>query len=487
MELVIFLSSMVVFATFALMPLARKSGAPILLIVLGVGMLLGVDGPGGIRFYSFQTGFDLGSFALAIILFAGGLETERDMFHNARNSSVMMATLGVLVTALIVGLFASFVLGMPPVVGLLLGATVASTDAAATFLLIQQSKAGISERVKNTLVLESGLNDPMAIFLVVSLTAVVNGGPPESLQEVGGFLAFLASQIGIGLIGGIFGGRVLTLIIDRMTLPNGTYPAMALSGALAIYAAVALLGGSGFLAVYIVGIVIRNRLIRPLDNILNFNEALQWISQMALFLMLGLLVAPSHLLKDIWAALAIAGVLMFIARPLDGVLRTREYLPQLGGASRRGSGPAGDLSRHHARTGDHRIFQWRLRHRRGVAHRAGLDDRAARQFPQAQGTGRAGRRPRGGRRDLAGQLCQQCVPVLQCAGNGIHGHPLVQAVGIIVRRLHEDAGDAIARNAFGAEEEAVRRTGGHLRDDRQPGRLPVDSLADGGHPNRVER
>ena len=316
MELVIFLSSMVVFATFALMPLARKSGAPILLIVLGVGMLLGVDGPGGIRFYSFQTGFDLGSFALAIILFAGGLETERGMFHNARNSSVMMATLGVLVTALIVGLFASFVLGMPPVVGLLLGATVASTDAAATFLLIQQSKAGISERVKNTLVLESGLNDPMAIFLVVSLTAVVNGGPPESLQEIGGFLAFLASQIGIGLIGGIFGGRVLTLIIDRMTLPNGTYPAMALSGALAIYAAVALLGGSGFLAVYIVGIVIRNRLIRPLDNILNFNEALQWISQMALFLMLGLLVAPSQLLEDIWPALAIAAVLMFVARPL---------------------------------------------------------------------------------------------------------------------------------------------------------------------------
>jgi cell volume regulation protein A len=316
MELVIFLSSMVVFATFALMPLARRSGAPILLIVLGVGMLLGVDGPGGIRFYSFQTGFDLGSFALAIILFAGGLETERGVFHNARNSSVVMATLGVLVTALVVGLFASFVLGMPPVVGLLLGATVASTDAAATFLLIQQSKVGISERVKNTLVLESGLNDPMAIFLVVSLTAVVNGGPPDSLREVGGFLIFLGSQIGVGLVGGILGGRALTFAIDRMTLPNGTYPAMALSGALAIYAAIALLGGSGFLAVYIVGIVIRNRLKRPLDNILNFNEALQWISQMALFLMLGLLVAPSQLLEDIWPALAVAAVLMFVARPL---------------------------------------------------------------------------------------------------------------------------------------------------------------------------
>ncbi|WP_430401450.1 potassium/proton antiporter [Hyphomonas sp.] len=316
MELAIFLSSVVVFATFTLMPLARRSGAPILLIVLGIGMLLGVDGPGGIRFYSFQTGFDLGSIALAIILFAGGLETERGIFHNARGSSVMMATLGVLVTALVVGLFASVVIGLPPIVGLLLGATVASTDAAATFLLIQQSKAGISDRVKNTLVLESGLNDPMAIFLVVSLTAIVNGGPPESLQEVGGFLIFLGTQIGFGLAGGILGGRALTFIVDRMTLPNGTYPAMALSGALAIYAFVALLGGSGFLAVYIVGIIIRNRLRRPLDNILNFNEALQWISQMALFLMLGLLVAPSQLLEDIGPALAVAAVLMFVARPL---------------------------------------------------------------------------------------------------------------------------------------------------------------------------
>lgn len=316
MELAIFLSSVVVFATFTLMPLARRSGAPILLIVLGVGMLLGVDGPGGIRFYSFQTGFDLGSIALAIILFAGGLETERGIFHNARSSSVMMATLGVIVTALVVGLFASVVIGLPPIVGLLLGATVASTDAAATFLLIQQSKAGISDRVKNTLVLESGLNDPMAIFLVVSLTAIVNGGSPDSLQEVGGFLIFLGTQIGFGLAGGILGGRALTFIIDRMTLPNGTYPAMALSGALAIYAFVALLGGSGFLAVYIVGIIIRNRLKRPLDNILNFNEALQWISQMALFLMLGLLVAPSQLLEDIGPALAVAAVLMFVARPL---------------------------------------------------------------------------------------------------------------------------------------------------------------------------
>jgi len=316
MDLVVFFSSLVVFCTFALMPLARRAGAPILLIVLGIGMLLGVDGPGGIRFYSYQTGFDLGSIALAIILFAGGLETERGMIRNAWKSSILMATLGVLVTALVVGLFATYVLGMPPLVGLLLGATVASTDAAATFLLIQQSKGGLGERVKNTLVLESGLNDPMAIFLTVSLTAMVNGGVPDSASEIGGFLLFLGAQITIGLVGGIAGGRALTFVIDRMSLPNGTYPAMALSGALVIYAAVALLGGSGFLAAYIVGIIIRNRLRRPLDNILNFNEALQWISQMALFLMLGLMVAPSHLLKDIWAALAIAGVLMFIARPL---------------------------------------------------------------------------------------------------------------------------------------------------------------------------
>ncbi|MEH6488695.1 potassium/proton antiporter [Hyphomonas oceanitis] len=320
MELAILFCSLVVFATFALMPLAHKAGAPILLVVLGLGMLLGVDGPGGIRFYSYQTGFNLGSIALAIILFAGGLETERGVIRSARNSSIMMATVGVLVTALVVGLFATYVLGMPPLVGLLLGATVASTDAAATFLLIQQSKRDIGDRVKNTLVLESGLNDPMAIFLVVALTTMVNGGLPTSALEVGGFFVFLVAQIGLGLLGGIGGGRILTFLIDKMTLPNGTYPAMALAGALAIYSAVALVGGSGFLAVYFVGIAIRNRLRRPLDNILNFNEALQWISQMALFLMLGLLVAPSHLLKDIWAALAVAGVLMFVARPLAVML-----------------------------------------------------------------------------------------------------------------------------------------------------------------------
>ena len=320
MELAILFCSLVVFATFALMPLAHKAGAPILLVVLGLGMLLGVDGPGGIRFYSYQTGFNLGSIALAIILFAGGLETERGVIRSARNSSIMMATVGVLVTALVVGLFATYVLGMPPLVGLLLGATVASTDAAATFLLIQQSKRDIGDRVKNTLVLESGLNDPMAIFLVVALTTMVNGALPTSIGEVGGFFLFLVAQIGLGLLGGIGGGRILTFLIDRMTLPNGTYPAMALAGALVIYSAVALVGGSGFLAVYFVGIAIRNRLRRPLDNILNFNEALQWISQMALFLMLGLLVAPSHLLKDIWAALAVAGVLMFIARPLAVML-----------------------------------------------------------------------------------------------------------------------------------------------------------------------
>ena len=320
MELAILFCSLVVFATFALMPLAHKAGAPILLVVLGLGMLLGVDGPGGIRFYSYQTGFNLGSIALAIILFAGGLETERGVIRSARNSSIMMATVGVLVTALVVGLFATYVLGMPLLVGLLLGATVASTDAAATFLLIQQSKRDIGDRVKNTLVLESGLNDPMAIFLVVALTTMVNGGLPTSAGEAGGFLVFLVAQIGLGLLGGIGGGRILTFLIDRMTLPNGTYPAMALAGALVIYSAVALVGGSGFLAVYFVGIAIRNRLRRPLDNILNFNEALQWISQMALFLMLGLLVAPSHLLKDIWAALAVAGVLMFVARPLAVML-----------------------------------------------------------------------------------------------------------------------------------------------------------------------
>jgi cell volume regulation protein A len=316
LALFLFLCSLVVFTSFAMMPLARRAGAPILLLALLIGMLLGEDGPGGIQFSNFSLAFDLGSVALAVILFAGGLEAERSVFRTAGIPAVSLATLGVLITGAVTGIAATFILSLPWLQGLLLGAAVASTDAAATFLLVQQSGVNLRQKLRDTLMLESGINDPMAIFLTVSLTMLVAAQPADATADLAGFALFLAQQAGIGLVAGLGGGRLLAWLTDRLSLPMGTYPAMTLSGALTIYAGTTLLGGSGFLAVYLAGFMLKAYLRRPIDRIEDFNEAFQWLCQMVLFLMLGLLVTPSALLKDFWPAIACAGVLMLVARPL---------------------------------------------------------------------------------------------------------------------------------------------------------------------------
>jgi cell volume regulation protein A len=316
LALFLFLCSLVVFTSFAMMPLARRAGAPFLLLALLIGMLLGEDGPGGIQFSNFSLAFDLGSVALAVILFAGGLEAERSVFRTAGIPAVSLATLGVLITGAVTGIAATFILSLPWLQGLLLGAAVASTDAAATFLLVQQSGVNLRQKLRDTLMLESGINDPMAIFLTVSLTMLVAAQPADATADLAGFALFLAQQAGIGLVAGLGGGRLLAWLTDRLSLPMGTYPAMTLSGALTIYAGTTLLGGSGFLAVYLAGFMLKAYLRRPIDRIEDFNEAFQWLCQMVLFLMLGLLVTPSALLKDFWPAIACAGVLMLVARPL---------------------------------------------------------------------------------------------------------------------------------------------------------------------------
>lgn len=316
MELFVFLCSLIIFVSFAMMPLARRAGAPFLLIALLIGMLLGEDGPGRIQFSNFDFAFDLGSVALAVILFAGGLETGRIVFRSAGTPASLLATIGVLITGGITGIAACFLMDVPWQVGLLLGATVASTDAAATFLLVQQSGIGLRQRLKDTLLLESGLNDPMAIFLTVSLTTLVASIQTNAPVDLGGMALFLLMQAGIGIVGGILGGRVLARILDQLLLPLGTYPIMTLAGALVIFTGVSLLGGSGFLAAYLAGISLKARLKRPIDRIVDFNEAFQWLCQMVLFLTLGLLVTPSALLQDIWPAIGCAAVLMLIARPV---------------------------------------------------------------------------------------------------------------------------------------------------------------------------
>ncbi|KCZ49377.1 potassium/proton antiporter [Hyphomonas pacifica] len=316
MELFVFFCSLIIFGGFAMMPLARRAGAPFLLIALIIGMFLGEDGPGGILFSNFKLAFDLGSIALAVILFAGGLEANRAIFRNAGAPATSLATIGVLITAAITGIASCLLLDVPWLVGLLLGATVASTDAAATFLLVQQSGIALRQRLKDALLLESGLNDPMAIFLTVSLTTLVASTQQDVTGDLMSLSIFLLQQAGIGLVGGILGGRLLAFILDRLFLPLGTYPVMSLTGALIIFAGVSLLGGSGFLAAYLAGFTLKARLHRPIDRIMDFNEAFQWLCQMVLFLMLGLLVTPSALMHGFWPALGCAAVLMLVARPI---------------------------------------------------------------------------------------------------------------------------------------------------------------------------
>ena len=317
MDYFVLLASLLVFTGFLLIPLSRRLGAPILLVVLAVGMLSGEDGPGQIHFDSFNAAYALGSVALAIILYGGGVETRVSQVRSARIPAMLLASLGVLVTAFIVGGAAWWIFDLSLLDGLLLGSVVASTDAAATFLLIRQNRIGLRPRLENTLILESGLNDPMAIFLTVALTSLIGMEGDLSFRAVIEYLPMLALQFGLGGLFGWVGGRGLAMVLNKLNMSPGTYPAMALAGALAVFAGTSLLGGSGFLAIYLVGLIMRDNLREDLaDRVIGFSEAMQWLSQIALFLMLGLLVTPHDLPSVALGAALIAAVLFFIARPV---------------------------------------------------------------------------------------------------------------------------------------------------------------------------
>lgn len=302
--------------SLALFPLARRSGTPLLLLVLAIGMLMGEDGPGGFLFDNFQLAFDLGSVALAVILFAGGVETERGVFKNAGFPALLLAFMGVLITAAVVGVSAHYLLGLPLLFALLLGAVLAPTDAAATFMLIQQGDLQIPERVKNTLLLESGFNDPVAICLTIILTALIGSESQTAALIWNDYVVLFLAQTGFGIIGGLVGGKLLSELMNRLPMPTGTYPVMAVTGGLLIFSTTGLVGGSGFLAAYIAGLTLRHGLRVPVERIVNFSEGMQWISQILLFLILGLLVTPSSLFDAIVPALICVSVLTFLARPI---------------------------------------------------------------------------------------------------------------------------------------------------------------------------
>lgn len=292
---------------------ATRFGAPILLVFLVLGMLAGEDGILGIPFSNYRTAYLVGSLALAIILFDGGLRTKIRRLGSAFAPSLMLATVGVLVTALLVAVAAHFTLGFAPLEALLMGSIVASTDAAAVFFLLRTGGLHLKERVGTVLEVESGTNDPVAVFLTLIFTKLLILSEAHAASAVAGDLL---RQGALGALFGAGGGFGLAWLLNRLQLPGGLHPLLAIAVALAIYAFTALVGGSGFLAVYLAGLVVGNRPVRAYPSIVSFHDAATWLCQIVMFLLLGLLVTPTRLLTYLWPALGIAVFLMVVARPI---------------------------------------------------------------------------------------------------------------------------------------------------------------------------
>jgi cell volume regulation protein A len=290
-----------------------RVGLPLLLVFLGMGMLAGEEGIGQLDFDNPSLAFFVGNLALAVILLDGGMQTKTSTFRVALWPSLSLATLGVVFTTATVGVFAAWLLDVKLIYGLLLGATVGSTDAAAVFSLLRNSGVKLNERVGGTLEIESGANDPMAILLVVMLTGLLQSSDQLSVLS---FLGQMIQQFAIGGVLGLLGGKLLLMILRRVPLIEGLYALLIISFGLAIFSGANMIGGSGFLAVYLVGLTVGNGRIKQLDSISQVMDGLAWLAQAGMFLLLGLLVTPSSLLSHGWQAITIAAFLIFVARPL---------------------------------------------------------------------------------------------------------------------------------------------------------------------------
>jgi potassium/hydrogen antiporter len=293
--------------------IASRFGVSLLLIFLVIGMLAGEDGPGGIHFNNYSLTYLVGSLALAVILFDGGLRTRAAIFRGTIGPASVLATLGVLITAALTGVFAARVLDLSWIEGLLIGSIVGSTDAAAVFFLMRAGGLQLRRKVKATLEIESGTNDPVAVFLTIILVELLLISTEAPLWHT---LKFLSQQIAFGIGVGLIGGYMLVISLNRISLPAGLHPLFVMTSSIAIYGLAATLQGSGFLAVYLAGLVLGNRPARAFPSILSFHNAMTWLCQILMFLVLGLLVTPSKLVEYLLPAMLVAVFLTVVARPV---------------------------------------------------------------------------------------------------------------------------------------------------------------------------
>lgn len=305
-------AALLLIVSIVLSKVTERLGVPALLIFLAVGMLAGSEGPGGIYFDDARLAQAIGTVALAFILFAGGLETDVDVVRPVFRQAAALSTAGVVVSACLVGAFAVVAFGFSPLQGFLLGSVVASTDAAAVFSVLRGRSVALKGAIRPLLELESGSNDPMAVFLTAASVGLIAG---TGTSAAGLFPKFLW-EMSMGAVSGYLLGKGAVQLVNRLKLQyEGLYPVLSIAVVLFTYGATSLIHGNGFLAVYVAGIVLGNSHFLHRRSLLRFQDGVAWLMQIAMFLALGLLVFPSRLADVAGEGLFTALFLMFVARP----------------------------------------------------------------------------------------------------------------------------------------------------------------------------
>ena len=296
---------------------SRKLGIPTLLIFLVVGMLAGSDGLGGIWFDNAPLAQVIGITAMIFILFTGGLDTNAENFGSIIRPGIFLSSFGVVVSALLVSIFTMFFLKTSFWEGLLLGAIISSTDAVAVFSILRSKEIKIKENLRNLIEFESASNDPVAIFLVITILQIIS---QPTLSAVT-FLKIFILQVAVGGLAGYIFGRFLIWVMNKVKFSNDNfYFIVSISVLLFCYGFTQIVHGSGLLAVYFAGLILgRSNFVRK-KSLIIFHDTLAWLMQVVMFLVLGLLVFPKNLLNYWWQGLILSACLIFLARPLSVIL-----------------------------------------------------------------------------------------------------------------------------------------------------------------------
>lgn len=313
-ELYLFLGSLLLLFSVFASKASDSYGVPALLIFLFIGIGIGSDGLNLIYFDDPEIAQTLGIFALIYILFSGGMDTNWKRISRVLYMGIGLSTVGVFLSALVVGIFAYLILDFSLLQGMLLGAIISSTDAAAVFSVLRSKSIGLKYNLKELIELESGTNDPMAIFLSVGLIGMLQNDA-SSIAEL--IFLFLQQMIFGGILGYLL-GKLFAWITNHINLGyDGLYPVLVLTFVPIGYSLTALVGGNGFLAVYIIGLVMGNSSLIHRKSLMQFNDGVAWLMQITMFLALGLLVFPSEIFPIMGYGLILAGVLILIARPIS--------------------------------------------------------------------------------------------------------------------------------------------------------------------------